>query len=372
LSQILDEELDRLPERFRRVAVLCYLEGHSTAEAARRLGCPRGTVLSRLATAREKLRVRLVRRGVAPAVGGLTVMANTADAPAALVAPAVRAAVAGTATPRVIELCDGVLRTMMLSKLKLTTAMVLTVGLIGGGAGWVTLTPGGPGIAHADGPPAKAKPVADPEVAEREAEDARNQKVGALRDNAQADLLTAQDKLAIQEEKWAQERIHARVRVAEAEERYKQLERYDVGETAEAKKRLHASDVAMNLERQIVQAQGDKRPTEDLQKKLAETLDIQTRAQHLCDKKKAELADQIVRARRDLVSAEEQLSLLDRHINMKRRSAQALVDEAQDRLSQLRGAASRIDPAERRNKDVDRKLDDVLHELTELRREMKK
>src|SRR5437762_2342668 len=65
LCQVLDEELDRLPERFRRAVVLCYLEGTTTEEAARRLGCPRGTVLSRLAAARAKLRARLSKRGVA-------------------------------------------------------------------------------------------------------------------------------------------------------------------------------------------------------------------------------------------------------------------------------------------------------------------
>jgi RNA polymerase sigma factor (sigma-70 family) len=62
------EEIGRLPERFRRPVVLCYLEGLSVEEAAQSLGCPRGTVLSRLARARERLRDQLARRGVSPAV----------------------------------------------------------------------------------------------------------------------------------------------------------------------------------------------------------------------------------------------------------------------------------------------------------------
>jgi RNA polymerase sigma factor (sigma-70 family) len=58
------EEIGRLPEVFRRPVVLCYLEGRSTEEAARRLGCPRGTILSRLARARDRLRTRLLHRGI--------------------------------------------------------------------------------------------------------------------------------------------------------------------------------------------------------------------------------------------------------------------------------------------------------------------
>jgi RNA polymerase sigma factor (sigma-70 family) len=61
------EEIDRLPARYREPMLLCYLEGHTTEEAARRLGCPRGTVLSRLARARARLRERLGDRVIAPA-----------------------------------------------------------------------------------------------------------------------------------------------------------------------------------------------------------------------------------------------------------------------------------------------------------------
>jgi RNA polymerase sigma factor (sigma-70 family) len=66
LRTVIDEEIKRLPERFRVPLVLCHLEGLRHDEVARRLGCPVGTVESRLSRAREQLRERLERRGLAP------------------------------------------------------------------------------------------------------------------------------------------------------------------------------------------------------------------------------------------------------------------------------------------------------------------
>jgi RNA polymerase sigma factor (sigma-70 family) len=62
---VLHEEIARLPEKYRELVVLCYLEGMSYLAAAERLGCPVGTVSVRLMRARERLRSRLVRRGEA-------------------------------------------------------------------------------------------------------------------------------------------------------------------------------------------------------------------------------------------------------------------------------------------------------------------
>jgi RNA polymerase sigma factor (sigma-70 family) len=69
LRPVLDDELQRLPERYRRPLVLFYLEGKSTEEVASALGRPRGTVLSQLARARERLRMRLSRRKLILPVG---------------------------------------------------------------------------------------------------------------------------------------------------------------------------------------------------------------------------------------------------------------------------------------------------------------
>lgn len=65
IRRLIRLELARLPERDRQPLVLCYLDGLTHEEAARRLGCPLGTVKARLVRARRKLKDRLSRRGVA-------------------------------------------------------------------------------------------------------------------------------------------------------------------------------------------------------------------------------------------------------------------------------------------------------------------
>ena len=91
---VLDEEINRLPERSRRAVVLCYLEGLTAGDAARLLGCPTGTVESRLAAARKTLRDRLTRRGVTLPAGVLAVLAGQATLAPEAVARVVRASVA--------------------------------------------------------------------------------------------------------------------------------------------------------------------------------------------------------------------------------------------------------------------------------------
>jgi RNA polymerase sigma factor (sigma-70 family) len=87
LGPIVDSELQRLPEKLRAPFILCYVQGKTNEEAAKELGCPKGTVLSRLARARERLRNRLTRRGLAYSVGifallfGPNSWVNAAEAP---------------------------------------------------------------------------------------------------------------------------------------------------------------------------------------------------------------------------------------------------------------------------------------------------
>jgi RNA polymerase sigma factor (sigma-70 family) len=97
LRPVLDQEVCRLPDRLRAAVVLCYLEGKSQEQAARLLGCPRGSVAGWLARARNLLHSRLTRRGVALSAGALMLFpwkADAADVSEALVSGTAQAAMA--------------------------------------------------------------------------------------------------------------------------------------------------------------------------------------------------------------------------------------------------------------------------------------
>ncbi|HLH28156.1 MAG TPA: sigma-70 family RNA polymerase sigma factor, partial [Acidimicrobiales bacterium] len=154
----LEEEVARLPEKPRAALVLCDLEGRTYEEAARQLDCPLGTLKSRLASARDRLRRRLVRRrlvrrGLAPATAALATghaaRAATAAVPATLARTTLEAAMrclagrgAAGAGPASVSatvsiLTEGVLTTMFLSRLRTILAVLLALGA--GAAGLVAL-----------------------------------------------------------------------------------------------------------------------------------------------------------------------------------------------------------------------------------------
>jgi RNA polymerase sigma factor (sigma-70 family) len=114
---LLDRELSRLPDKYRLPVVLCDLEGRTRTEVARQLGCPEGTLSSRLATARKTLARRLVRHGLHLSAGALALAlaqgVAAAAVPALLVASTIKAAAAGAIAPPVAALTQGVLTRIM-------------------------------------------------------------------------------------------------------------------------------------------------------------------------------------------------------------------------------------------------------------------
>jgi hypothetical protein len=142
---VLDEEVNRLPDRYRVAFVLCQIEGRTIKGAAQLLSCPPATVGTRLARARALLHRRLAHRGF-----NLTALIASQNAkaalPAALLDSTVRAALLGTATRAVAAgvisanvafLTRGVLPTMSLTRWLFATALVLPLCLFGGGNAFV-------------------------------------------------------------------------------------------------------------------------------------------------------------------------------------------------------------------------------------------
>jgi RNA polymerase sigma factor (sigma-70 family) len=164
LRPLLDEELSRLPEIYRAVIVLCELEGRSRKETARQLAVPEGTVAGRLARARAMLAKRLIQRGVTLSDGALAAILSQnmafAGVPASMLSQAIKVAgltAAGQATTGMISvtvaaLTEGVLKTMVRSKLKVVVGAIMLVAVLVGGGIAISLgqTPDSPKPKKAD------------------------------------------------------------------------------------------------------------------------------------------------------------------------------------------------------------------------------
>jgi RNA polymerase sigma factor (sigma-70 family) len=167
VQAVLDEELARLPDRFRGPLVLCYLEGKTRDEAARQLRWTPGTLRGRLQRGRELLRARLTRRGLAfsaaLAACHLGKGAASAAMSSTLVISTIKAVMAtgngegaasGAVPANVAALSEGMVKAMFFKKLKITAVLLLAVAA--GGIGLAL----GMGLPRADAGGAAEQPAA--------------------------------------------------------------------------------------------------------------------------------------------------------------------------------------------------------------------
>lgn len=146
LAPAIHEEVGRLPDGFRRAVVLCDLQGLSHEEAARRLGWPIGTLKSRQARGRDKLRSRLIRRGLTPAATGFASFLATERASASAALPlrllnstsrvaalvARNQVAAGMISTTASALSKKVLHTMFLNRLKIAASVFIALSSFSG------------------------------------------------------------------------------------------------------------------------------------------------------------------------------------------------------------------------------------------------
>jgi RNA polymerase sigma factor (sigma-70 family) len=145
LQPILDQELSCLSDKYRSAIVLCDLEGKTRKEAARQLGLPEGTLAARLARGRAMLAKRLSRLGLGVSAGALAVALSqngaSAAVPTSVVSGTVQAASlfaagqasAGLISTKVAALTEGVIKAMLIAKLKIATAVLLVIAASGAG-----------------------------------------------------------------------------------------------------------------------------------------------------------------------------------------------------------------------------------------------
>jgi RNA polymerase sigma factor (sigma-70 family) len=262
LLPLLDREINRLPEKYRLAVVLCDLEGRTRREAARHLQIAEGTLSSRLTTARKALARRLARHGAILSAGGLAallaqgtasagvpgpLLLSTTKAAAALAAGP--AATSGVISVKVAALTEGVMKAMFLAKLKVVSAVLCGVAVVGLGTGRLMYPARGQGGAPSGlsqaaaggrrGSTEKARQEALPPAAETDRERALREQLEATR----RELARLRDQVEMQRERAEMERRRAEEAARQALDQLKRAQLAEQDARRKAEQALYAENI---------------------------------------------------------------------------------------------------------------------------------
>jgi septal ring factor EnvC (AmiA/AmiB activator) len=275
---------------------------------------------------------------------------------------------------------------MLLSKIKLVAAVLMTIVLAGAGVAWVSYrADAGEPPPGTDAPPASRGGSDRRAEDERVAADRRRAEQQKRLDRATDLLAVTEAKLAKQEEQWLEEIIEARLKVMELQADIKAREReLDEGsKTSDPLADVRLRTLMADRDRAALQLAEARRVTPDQHQRILEALEekLAARQQELekeAAQRKRERDEGLAKLRnlrRDLVVAEEKVRALQRRQDGEREEARRDREEQARRVRQLRQALDDTElpaPADGRPAaDLERKLDQILRELAELRRSLR-
>ncbi|MFL5330092.1 MAG: sigma-70 family RNA polymerase sigma factor [Gemmataceae bacterium] len=314
LRSVLDEEVAKLPARFRDAVVHCYLAGRTAEEAAEVLRCPRGTVLSRLANARERLRKRLTHRGYGlPAAGIAALWAGEAATALSPTVISLAMSAVGPATaiaPGIIQLTEGVLHAMLLTKIKTVAAIVIFAGVVGLGVG--QLGAGPPKKESKDQPTPESPAAAATKPATVHIE--QPAEAEARRDAAEKQFIEVLSEAAMK-------RVDLRLRIEDLKEQIEELRQ----KREPVQERLSAGqEIISDCEREIFTWETRICDTQELKDNRDTQLKIHRELMEKANKalveykqRDAKLRVEITQHKRELMRLEEELTLQEQLTSLK-------------------------------------------------------
>jgi hypothetical protein len=375
---VLDEEVQRLPRRYRIPFILCYLEGKTHVEAARMLACPPGTIASRLAWARERLRARLTARGLTlPAALACLIVTTEAEAASLLVliAAALRTArilttgaLTGTGTipAHVTAWSKGVVRAMLISKVQMIATLVLASVLVGAGGSvlWQHVQAGGDDALATNEPAAQtstqpqqkpkvSRPPADPKpTADRDAELLQIELAKADADYQQLEASWDLKLADIRRRFWEEEKLHRQKKARLAFEAKRTSRALEMAESR-YEKLTHALDTTHQGDALIGQLQKKQQEAQ----KQAEQLGAKLLEYEL------ELAGGDEPAEREKL----QIESLERQRAIEVGRVRKRMEAIERKLQTATGGA-----AGDRIQELERKVDELTHTLEEVRKALRR